>query len=167
MSDDETLRAYQRDRDAAIERAKRAEAGLAALRAAVRGHQDVAHLWHEEVADAAAFAERSVALIDADARLHAALADAAEAAEAYTRRVRAEALAALREAWATPASEGHGTRMLRLDVAFADTAAAAEAYTRRVRAEALEAAADRIDAGKCRECAAVVRAMADEIRGAR
>ena len=54
-----------------------------------------------------------------------------------------------------------------LDAALTDTAAAAEAYARSVEAKALEEAADRIDAGKCRECAAVVRAMADEIRGGR
>lgn len=51
---------------------------LAEVRAAVRHHQDVAHLWHEEVSDAATFAERMETLVAADARLSAAIADGGE-----------------------------------------------------------------------------------------
>lgn len=80
------------ERDAARRERDEARAQLAALREAVLIHQSTAHLWDREVSSAEGFAESMGTLIDADSRLCEALAASAPDAEAYTRRVQAEAI---------------------------------------------------------------------------
>lgn len=101
----------EREKVARLERERdELAAQLAVLREAVLIHQSTAHLWDREVSSAEEFAESMGTLIDADSRLCEALAASAPDAEAYTRRVQADALESAADAMRADTSLPFDTR---------------------------------------------------------